>query len=116
MLAFVIQSIVSIPNCMDQPILFERVLSKNHSDRERLPGWRFFLREHLIPFLRWETPYLAAIQQRCRTPTLDAYFAFTANLGTHTFYMVMLPVLIWCGQLRLARACDTTLMYFGPHR
>ena len=32
-----------------------------------------------------------------RTPALDSYFAITANLGTHTFFMVMLPILFWCG-------------------
>ncbi|KAK3320612.1 PAP2 superfamily-domain-containing protein [Cercophora scortea] len=32
-----------------------------------------------------------------RTPALDSYFAITANLGTHTFFMVGLPILFWCG-------------------
>ncbi|KAK3361054.1 PAP2 superfamily-domain-containing protein [Lasiosphaeria ovina] len=32
-----------------------------------------------------------------RTPALDTYFAVTANLGTHTFFMVGLPIIIWCG-------------------
>lgn len=47
--------------------------------------------------MRWETPYLAALQNAVRTPALDSYFAITANLGTHTFFMVGLPVLFWCG-------------------
>lgn len=32
-----------------------------------------------------------------RTPALDRYFAITANLGTHTFFMVGLPIMFWCG-------------------
>lgn len=32
-----------------------------------------------------------------RTPALDSYFAITANLGTHTFFMIGLPILFWCG-------------------
>ncbi|KAJ9644681.1 Long-chain base-1-phosphate phosphatase [Coniosporium tulheliwenetii] len=51
--------------------------------------------------LRWETPYLALMQEKLRTPALDSYFALTANLGTHTFFMVMLPILFWCGYTSL---------------
>lgn len=38
-----------------------------------------------------------------RSPLLDSYFAITANLGTHTFFMVMLPILFWCGHTSLGR-------------
>jgi hypothetical protein len=38
-----------------------------------------------------------------RSPTLDSYFAITANLGTHTFFMVVLPILFWCGHTSLGR-------------
>lgn len=47
--------------------------------------------------IRWETPYLAWLQDTLRTPALDSYFAITANLGTHTFFMIGLPILFWCG-------------------
>ncbi|KAF2473839.1 sphingosine-1-phosphate phosphohydrolase-like protein [Lindgomyces ingoldianus] len=70
---------------------------------QRLPPWRNSLRKQLIPIVRWETPYLALLQQ-LRTPSLDSYFAFTANLGTHTFFMVMLPILFWCGYTNVGRA------------
>jgi len=67
-----------------------------HYER-RLPAWRFRLRQKLIPVVRWETPYLARMQQTLRSPWLDSYFAMTANLGTHTFFMAALPVCYWCG-------------------
>ncbi|EMC91768.1 hypothetical protein BAUCODRAFT_126761 [Baudoinia panamericana UAMH 10762] len=67
-----------------------------HYER-RLPVWRFRLRNQLIPIVRWETPYLARMQKACRRPWLDTYFAFTANLGTHTFFMTALPICFWCG-------------------
>lgn len=67
-----------------------------HYER-RLPRWRFLLRQKLIPLVRAETPYLAQMQETLRSPTLDSYFAITANLGTHTFYMMALPVCFWCG-------------------
>jgi hypothetical protein len=51
----------------------------------------------MLPIVRWETPYLAYFQDKFRTPALDSYFAITANLGTHTFFMVGLPILFWCG-------------------
>ncbi|KAF2423641.1 hypothetical protein EJ08DRAFT_652638 [Tothia fuscella] len=70
----------------------------------RLPQWRYRFRQWLIPIVRAETPYLALIQDKIRTPALDQYFALTANLGTHTFFMIMLPILFWCGWATFARA------------
>jgi membrane-associated phospholipid phosphatase len=65
--------------------------------KRALPKWRYNLRQQALPLIRWETPYLAAMQQKLRTPALDSYFAITANLGTHTFFMIGLPILFWCG-------------------
>lgn len=61
------------------------------------------MRERLLPLVRMETPYLAWLQDNMRTPALDSYFAITANLGTHTFFMVVLPILFWCGYTSLGR-------------
>jgi dihydrosphingosine 1-phosphate phosphatase len=69
----------------------------------RLPKWRYRLREKLLPVVRWETPYLAWFQAALRSPALDTYFSTSANLGTHTFYMIMLPILFWCGYTSMAR-------------
>ncbi|KAL0470176.1 sphingosine-1-phosphate phosphohydrolase [Neurospora intermedia] len=69
--------------------------SLDHYQRA-LPKWRYNLRQRLLPLIRWETPYLAMLQEKLRTPALDRYFAITANLGTHTFFMIGLPVLFWC--------------------
>ncbi|EEQ90992.1 hypothetical protein RJZ56_007770 [Blastomyces dermatitidis] len=71
--------------------------------QQKLPKWRYKLRTALLPLVRWETPYLAWFQARMRTPSLDSWFAITANLGTHTFYMVMLPILFWCGYTEVGR-------------
>ena len=68
----------------------------DHYER-RLPRWRHKLRQRLIPIVRLETPYLAWLQQTFRSPFLDSYFAITANLGTHTFFMLALPICFWCG-------------------
>ncbi|KKZ67169.1 hypothetical protein EMCG_07150 [[Emmonsia] crescens] len=71
--------------------------------QQKLPRWRYKIRTAILPLVRWETPYLAWFQERVRTPSLDSWFAITANLGTHTFYMVMLPILFWCGFAEVGR-------------
>lgn len=67
------------------------------TDKRALPSWRYAVRQSALPLIRAETPYLAWMQDKLRTPALDSYFAITANLGTHTFFMVGLPILFWCG-------------------
>lgn len=43
---------------------------------------------------------------------LDSYFASTANLGTHTFFMIMLPIQFWCGYTEIGLA-TVHLLAFG---
>ncbi|KAL5091989.1 hypothetical protein Trisim1_002379 [Trichoderma cf. simile WF8] len=71
--------------------------------KKALPKWRYNLRQQALPLIRWETPYLAALQSKLRTPALDSYFAITANLGTHTFFMIFLPMLFWGGYAAFAK-------------
>ncbi|KAI4255531.1 MAG: hypothetical protein LQ352_002519 [Teloschistes flavicans] len=71
--------------------------------KNKLPSWRYAARQKLIPLIRWETPYVAKLQNTMRSPLLDSYFSITANLGTHTFFMIFLPVLFWCGYTNLGR-------------
>ncbi|POS87483.1 hypothetical protein EPUL_002346 [Erysiphe pulchra] len=73
------------------------------ADKRILPPWRFRLRQLIIPWIQQETPYLARMQNKMRIPVLDSYFAITANLGTHTFFMLILPILFWCGYTSLGR-------------
>ncbi|KAI8070471.1 PAP2 superfamily-domain-containing protein [Gongronella butleri] len=68
-----------------------------------LHPWRSHLRSLMLPLVRRETPVLAAMQKRIRSPVLDNYFLWTANLGTHTFFLVFLPILIWFGNAALGR-------------
>jgi len=73
------------------------------TDKIRLPRWRYVIREQLLPIVRWETPYVAWLQDTLRAPALDTYFAMSANLGTHTAFMILLPILFWCGHTNLGR-------------
>jgi len=81
------------------PLAFDDFLSLivTVPDKRALPPWRYWLRQKVLPLVRWETPYLAYFQNAIRIPALDSYFAISANLGTHTFYMIFLPILFWCG-------------------
>lgn len=36
-------------------------------------------------------------QESIRTPFLDAYFVYTSSLGTHTFFMTVLPAFYFFG-------------------
>ncbi|KAI2467295.1 PAP2-domain-containing protein [Annulohypoxylon bovei var. microspora] len=79
-----------------KPVIDAGLRSLGHYKRA-LPKWRYELRQRALPLVRWETPYLAWLQATLRSPALDSYFAITANLGTHTFFMIGLPIMFWCG-------------------
>lgn len=68
-----------------------------------LPPYRFKLRNKCLPFVRKETDILYQIQKRMRNKWLDYYFAYSANLASHTFYVLMLPISMWFGSAVLAR-------------
>ncbi|KAI1471095.1 PAP2 superfamily-domain-containing protein [Daldinia caldariorum] len=78
------------------PVIDAGLRNLDHYKRA-LPKWRYELRQRALPLVRWETPYLAWLQATLRSPALDSYFAITANLGTHTFFMIGLPIMFWCG-------------------
>lgn len=69
----------------------------------RLSPLRYYLRSVCLPIVRTETEVLSRLQKRIRSPALDFYFAWTANLATHTFYVIMLPLPIWFGHLPVTR-------------
>ncbi|ELQ36495.1 long-chain base protein 3 [Pyricularia oryzae Y34] len=71
--------------------------------KRALPPWRYAVRQKMLPLIRWETPYLAWLQSKIRSPALDSYFAITANLGTHTFFMIGLPIMFWCGFMEFGK-------------
>ncbi|EKM56390.1 uncharacterized protein PHACADRAFT_253476 [Phanerochaete carnosa HHB-10118-sp] len=62
-----------------------------------LSWWRVALRKRLVRSLVWESKVIAAMQERVRTPFFDMYFVNTSTLGTHTFFMTMLPSLMFFG-------------------
>ena len=102
----------SLDHCKRVPMMLGTIpYLTYYQDRTKLPLWRYTPRQRLIPLVRWETPHLAAIQKAVRTPALDTYFSITANLGTHTFFMVFLPILFWCGYTDLGRGYGGVICY-----
>jgi len=62
-----------------------------------LSWWRAGIRRQLAKSIEWESQVLAAMQKRIRTPFLDSYFVYTSSLGTHTFFMTVLPAFFFFG-------------------
>ncbi|KAF5351029.1 hypothetical protein D9756_008418 [Leucocoprinus leucothites] len=68
-----------------------------------LPKWRAAVRRTLVKSVRWESEVVAKMQEKIRTPWLDAYFVYTSSLGTHTFFMTALPACFFFGYNELGR-------------
>ncbi|KAH7904371.1 hypothetical protein BJ138DRAFT_1019219 [Hygrophoropsis aurantiaca] len=68
-----------------------------------LPWWRAAIRTQILSSVEWESRVIAKMQERIRTPWLDAYFVYTSSLGTHTFFMIALPLLFFFGYAELGR-------------
>lgn len=75
----------------------------NDHYKSRLSPMRYRIRSWCLPIVRKETEILAQLQLKIRHPVLDKYFAWTANLASHTFYVLMLPPLFWFGASKMGR-------------
>ncbi|GAA5833475.1 hypothetical protein JCM5353_008065 [Sporobolomyces roseus] len=71
--------------------------------RKMMPGWRCRLRELLVESLEGEIEDLVQLQTTWRTRFRDHYFVKTSLLGTHTFFMVFIPIWAWYGFPEVAR-------------
>ena len=90
-------------------------------DTKQLSWWRAGVRNVLMRSLVHESRILGAMQvrrtyssmamyppyffqqEKFRTPLLDKYFLYTSSLGTHTFFMTILPCLFFFGHTDTAR-------------
>ncbi|KAH9930487.1 PAP2 superfamily-domain-containing protein [Epithele typhae] len=68
-----------------------------------LSWWRQGIRRAILRNVERESPVLARMQAKIRHPFLDAYFVYTSSLGTHTFFMVMLPIFYFFGAPKFGR-------------
>lgn len=60
------------------------------------------IRSFLLPFISYELPILIKIQKN-HSNFLTNYFLYTANIGSHTFYVLILPLPLWIGSINLTR-------------
>ncbi|CAK5272151.1 unnamed protein product [Mycena citricolor] len=74
-----------------------------------LPPWRAAVRRKLVEMIKRESVLLANMQDRIRSPALDAYFLHTSALGSHTFFMMFLPMLFFFGFPELGRGLIVVL-------
>lgn len=65
--------------------------------------WRAAVRRQIVRNVAWESNVLAAMQKSVRRPFLDAYFVYTSSLGTHTFFMTVLPIFFFFGYPDIGR-------------
>ena len=86
-----------------------------------LPPWRAALRRQCVAMVEWECVVIAEWQVRplfpsfvlrivnrrsqakVRSPFLDKYFVYASMLGTHTFFLVFLPMFFFFGHDDLGR-------------
>ncbi|KAG9100434.1 hypothetical protein FRC06_004143 [Ceratobasidium sp. 370] len=59
--------------------------------------WRAAIRRRLVKNLKYESKWLGNMQRKIRKPWLDTYFVYTSSLGTHTFFMIVLPTFFFFG-------------------
>ncbi|KAJ2909087.1 Long-chain base-1-phosphate phosphatase [Coemansia aciculifera] len=72
---------------------------------------RQLLRRIIVDKVEREMPYLAAIQNKCRTPALDRFFVLTGMLGNHTFFLLALPFLHVFGLGLFARGLTFVVLW-----
>ncbi|KDN43755.1 hypothetical protein RSAG8_05945, partial [Rhizoctonia solani AG-8 WAC10335] len=59
--------------------------------------WRAAIRKRLVKNLKYESEWIGSMQRSIRRPFLDTYFVYTSSLGTHTFFMIVLPIFFFFG-------------------
>lgn len=76
-----------------------------------LPRPIAFLRRSIVAILRKEAPIHERHQNWIRRPWLDRYFVNTSLLGTHSFFLVFLPMVFWLGSPRFGRGLINVLAF-----
>ncbi|KAG6871786.1 hypothetical protein C0995_016626 [Termitomyces sp. Mi166 len=79
-----------------------------------LPRWRAAIRRRIMRSVQWESKVIARLQRVIRTPWLDAYFVYTSSLGTHTFFMILLPSFFFFGHNEMGPIGTHHLEYGFP--
>ncbi|KZT61729.1 acid phosphatase/Vanadium-dependent haloperoxidase [Calocera cornea HHB12733] len=76
-----------------------------------LPPWRAAIRRFIVRNLRTESEWITQMQKVVRKPWLDTYFVYTSTLGTHTFFMTVLPAFFFFGYPVMGRGLVHVLSF-----
>ncbi|CAI4045246.1 hypothetical protein SKDZ_11G2560 [Saccharomyces kudriavzevii ZP591] len=71
--------------------------------KEQMSRSRFQTRQYLTRFTENQSDFLYSVQKKHRTPLRDVYFKYTSMMGSHMFYVIVLPIPVWLGYLDLTR-------------
>ncbi|KAG9316165.1 phosphatidic acid phosphatase type 2/haloperoxidase [Chiua virens] len=88
----------------------------DHVYNATLSPWRAAIRTHLVKTIAQESIAIARLQTLLRHPWLDKYFLYSSTLGTHTFFMIALPILFFFGYPEVGRGLVVVLasgVYFS---
>lgn len=65
--------------------------------KSKMSPLRFRLRQYLAKYVSSQSIYLSQWQRKYRTPFRDLIFLYSSSLGSHTFYVLCLPLPAWLG-------------------
>lgn len=69
--------------------------------KDRMSPMRFAMRQELLRFTDTQSVKLYEWQRAHRTKVRDIFFAYTSSLGSHTFYVLCLPLPAFMGHFHL---------------
>ncbi|CAI4034293.1 hypothetical protein SMKI_10G0800 [Saccharomyces mikatae IFO 1815] len=89
---------LSNPNDFQEPnYLLDPGNHPSEHFRTRMSKFRFTIREKLLVFTNNQSFTLCRWQKRYRSTFNDLYFTYTSLMGSHTFYVLCLPMPVWFG-------------------
>ncbi|CUS24648.1 LAQU0S18e01068g1_1 [Lachancea quebecensis] len=71
--------------------------------KRRMSPMRFAMRDWLLQFTEHQSEGLYRLQCKFRCSALDKYFAYTSLMGSHMFYVIMVPMPRWLGFSAMCR-------------
>lgn len=80
----------------------EDIAATSAKARQLFGSFRLGVRQELFRRVSSETRFIQELQVKLRTPLRDAYFQAASFMGSHTFYMIGLPICFWLGFGRFA--------------
>ncbi|KAK5779558.1 hypothetical protein RI543_003450 [Arxiozyma heterogenica] len=71
--------------------------------KSKMSKIRFQFRQYMTKFTDHQSEYLAEWQRKHSSPFRDYFFPYTALMGSHTFYVIFLPMPVWFGYFEQTR-------------